>query len=75
MENLSWRLFHLHSMMTGESANNRTQTFQVSLRIKIGRIKPVKECMSDFVLSDEIFDAEVKQANREKGEPDTESSL
>ncbi|PLW51183.1 hypothetical protein PCANC_11427 [Puccinia coronata f. sp. avenae] len=28
LENLSWRLFHLHSMMTGESPNNRTQTFQ-----------------------------------------------
>jgi len=28
LENLSWRLFHLHSMMTGESPNSRTQTFQ-----------------------------------------------
>ncbi|KAA1066840.1 hypothetical protein PGT21_000323 [Puccinia graminis f. sp. tritici] len=28
LENLSWRLFHLHSMMTGESPNNKTQTFE-----------------------------------------------
>ncbi|WAQ88336.1 hypothetical protein PtA15_9A463 [Puccinia triticina] len=28
LENLSWRLFHLHAMMTGESPNNRTHTFE-----------------------------------------------
>jgi hypothetical protein len=62
-------------MMTGESPNNRTQTFQVSLPIEIARINPAKECMSDIVLSYGIFGTEVKQGNREKGELDTESLL
>ncbi|KAH9448209.1 hypothetical protein H4Q26_009036 [Puccinia striiformis f. sp. tritici PST-130] len=28
LENLSWRLFHLHTMMTGDSPNNKTHTFE-----------------------------------------------
>ncbi|KNZ47056.1 hypothetical protein VP01_670g4 [Puccinia sorghi] len=46
LENLSWRLFHLHSMMMGESSNSRTQTFQVSVFIKIERNNPAKKRLS-----------------------------
>lgn len=28
LENLSWRLFHLHSIMTGESAHDKAHTFE-----------------------------------------------
>jgi hypothetical protein len=54
-------------MMTGESPNNKTQTFEVSISVKIGSFNPAKECLNDFVLSYDLFGAEIKQGDRKKG--------